>query len=117
MRFCGIHCSLALLGLSLVLCSHSAASQPDLDLDLRHNRLLQRARAAGMATQEWNKRAMEDLLSQLSLPEAPETQDREVSTVGAKDDLHMERSVENNLPPKERKSSCKNFYWKGRTSC
>lgn len=67
--------------------------------------------------QEWSKRAVEDLLSQLSLPES-ETQDREVSTVGAKDDLHMERSVENNnIPPKERKSSCKNFYWKGRTSC
>ncbi|XP_012693360.3 somatostatin 1.2 [Clupea harengus] len=111
---------LALLGLSLVLCSHSASSQPDLDLDLdlRHHRLLQRARAAGMSTQEWSKRAVEDLLSQLSLPEE-ETQDREVSTVGAaKDDLHMERSAEtNNIPPKDRKSGCKNFFWKGRTSC
>ncbi|XP_063060488.1 somatostatin 1.2 [Engraulis encrasicolus] len=119
MRFCGIHCSaLALLGLSLVLCSHSATSQPDLDLDLRHHRLLQRARAAGMATQEWSKRAVEDLLSQLSLPEAEVQvqEDNEVSTVGAgKDD--MERSAETNkIPTKERKS-CKNFYWKGRTSC
>ena len=67
---------------------------------------------------------MEDLLSQLSLPEE-ETQDREVSTVGAaKDDLHMERSAETNkeafinIPPNNRKSGCKNFFWKGpRTSC
>uniref|UniRef100_A0A3Q2XKD9 Somatostatin/Cortistatin C-terminal domain-containing protein n=1 Tax=Hippocampus comes TaxID=109280 RepID=A0A3Q2XKD9_HIPCM len=30
-----------------------------------------------------------------------------------------ERSAEppNNLPPRERKAGCKNFYWKGFTSC
>ncbi|KAM6946421.1 somatostatin 1.2 [Aplochiton taeniatus] len=117
MKFCRLHCALALLGLALVLCGHSAASQPD--LDLRSRRLLQRARATGMASQEWSKRAVEDILSQLSLPEV-EPEESEVSTVGAKDDLRMEleRSVEGpNMPPRERKAGCKNFYWKGFTSC
>ena len=61
---------------------------------------------------------MEDILSQLSLPEAQES---EVSPAGAKEDLRveLERSVgnPNNLPPRERKAGCKNFYWKGFTSC
>lgn len=49
--------ALALLGLGLVLCGHGAASQPDqdqkldFDLELRHHRLLQRARAAGLVVQ------------------------------------------------------------------
>ncbi|XP_062328971.1 somatostatin 1.2 [Osmerus eperlanus] len=118
MKFCQIQCALALLGLALMLCNHGATSQPD--LDLRHRRLLQRARAVGVATQDWSKRAVEDILSQLSLPEA-EAQESEVSTSGAKDDLRveLERSVDspNNLPPRERKAGCKNFYWKGFTSC
>ncbi|XP_038830221.1 somatostatin 1.2 [Salvelinus namaycush] len=116
MKVCRIHCALALLGLALAICSQGAASQPD--LDLRSRRLLQRARAAGIATQEWSKRAVEDILSQLSLPEVQES---EVSPAEAKDDLRMEleRSVgsPNNLPPRERKAGCKNFYWKGFTSC
>ncbi|XP_064794029.1 somatostatin-2-like [Oncorhynchus masou masou] len=115
MKVCRIHCALTLLGLALAICSQGAASQPD--LDLRSHRLLQRARAAGIATQ-WNKRAVEDIISQLSLPEAQES---EVSPAGAKEDLRVElgRSVgnPNNLPPRERKAGCKNFYWKGFTSC
>ncbi|XP_041729207.1 somatostatin-2 [Coregonus clupeaformis] len=118
MKFCRIHCALALLGLALAICSQGAASQPD--QDLRSRRLLQRARAAAMATQEWSKQVVEDILSQLSLPEV-EAQESEVSTAGAKEDLgvELERSVDNpnNLPPRERKAGCKNFYWKGFTSC
>ncbi|XP_055735266.1 somatostatin-2-like [Salvelinus fontinalis] len=114
MKFSQIHCALALLGLALAICSQGAASQPD--LDLRSRRLLQRARAASIATQEWSKRVMEDILSELSLPEL-EAQKSEGSTAEAKEDL--ERSVDNsnNLPPRERKAGCKNFYWKGFTSC
>ncbi|CDQ68085.1 unnamed protein product [Oncorhynchus mykiss] len=56
---------------------------------------------------------MEDILSELSLPEV-EAQKSEGSTAEAKEDL--ERSVDN-LPPRERKAGCKNFYWKGFTSC
>ncbi|XP_030633714.1 somatostatin 1.2 [Chanos chanos] len=124
MRMNGLQCCLALLGLSLIVCIQNAASQPDLDLDLdldlRQRRLLQRARAAGIASQEWSKRAVEDLIAQLSLPEAG-AQETEVSTAGAKEDLRMEleRSLDNpkELPPRERKAGCKNFYWKGFTSC
>ncbi|CAB1347432.1 unnamed protein product [Coregonus sp. 'balchen'] len=69
---------------------------------------------------EWSKQVVEDILSQLSLPEV-EAQESEVSTAGAKEDLgvELERSVDNpnNLPPRERKAGCKNFYWKGFTSC
>ncbi|XP_010867646.1 somatostatin-2 [Esox lucius] len=118
MKFCQIHCVLALLVLTLAICSHGAASQPDLDIHSR--RLLQRARAAGTATQGWSRQAVEDILSQLSLPES-EVQESEVSQAGDKEDLRMEleRSVDNSniLPPRERKAGCKNFYWKGYTSC
>ncbi|CAL8352124.1 unnamed protein product [Lota lota] len=33
--------------------------------------------------------------------------------------MELERSVEtpNNMPPRDRKAGCKNFYWKGFTSC
>lgn len=51
MRLCELQCYLALLGLSLVLCGRSANSQLEPDLDFRHRRLLQRARAIGQATQ------------------------------------------------------------------
>uniref|UniRef100_A0A4W5L1S9 Somatostatin-2 n=1 Tax=Hucho hucho TaxID=62062 RepID=A0A4W5L1S9_9TELE len=66
--------------------------------------------------EDWSKRVMEDILSELSLPEV-EAQKSEGSTAEAKEDL--ERSVDNpnNLPPRERKAGCKNFYWKGFTSC
>ncbi|XP_028818323.1 somatostatin-2-like [Denticeps clupeoides] len=117
MRFCRIHSSLALVALSLVLFNHSASSQPD--LDLRYHRFLQRARTAGLATQEWNKRAVEHLLSQLSLPEG-ESQESEVSALGDKEDVRMDlqRSIDSNsTPAKDRKAGCMNFYWKGRTSC
>ncbi|KAG9264813.1 somatostatin-2-like [Astyanax mexicanus] len=124
MKVCVLQCGLVLLGLALVLCSSGASSQPDLDLDLdvdlRHRRLLQRARALGIAAQEWKKREMEDLLSQLTLPES-EFQESEISTLGSKQDVRveMDRSAENpnSLPPRERKAGCKNFYWKGFTSC
>lgn len=45
-----LRCCLTLLGLSLVLCGDAVSSQPDLDL-LRNRRLLQRARALGVAAQ------------------------------------------------------------------
>ncbi|MEQ2280962.1 hypothetical protein AMECASPLE_025533 [Ameca splendens] len=47
----------------------------DLDLELRHHRLLQRARSAGLLSQEWSKRAVEDLLAQMSRPEVDAQQD------------------------------------------
>ncbi|XP_036393068.1 somatostatin 1.2 [Megalops cyprinoides] len=108
--------TLALLGLALTLCSLSAASQPD----LRYRRVLQRARAAAMGTQDWSKREVEDLLSQLAPPEG-EAVEGQVSTTDESEDVRveLERSVDNpnNLPPRERKAGCKNFYWKGFTSC
>ncbi|XP_051963003.1 somatostatin 1.2 [Xyrauchen texanus] len=120
MRLCELHCYLALLGLSLVLCDRGADSQLEPDMDFRHRRLLQRARAIGLATQDWTKKDIEELLSQLSLPEI-EARENGVSTTGGNDDLHLEleRSAENTnqLYPRERKAGCKNFYWKGFTSC
>ncbi|MEQ2192576.1 hypothetical protein XENOCAPTIV_013880 [Xenoophorus captivus] len=108
----------------------------DLDLELRHHRLLQRARSAGLLSQvkpssnitfnfcihrmrngsEWSKRAVEDLLAQMSRPEVDAQQDEPdaVSRVtGSR--LNLERSVD--TPARERKAGCKNFYWKGLTSC
>ncbi|XP_074536142.1 somatostatin 1.2 [Halichoeres trimaculatus] len=125
-----VRCPAILVLLALVLCSPSVSSQldgdqdqyqdqnQDLELELRHHRLLQRARSAGLLSQEWSKRAVEDLLAQMSLPEAEAQQGAEVvSTAGGK--MNLERSVDppNNLPPRERKAGCKNFYWKGFTSC
>ncbi len=51
MRLCELQCYLALLGLSLILCGHIANSQLEPDMDFRHRRLMQRARAIGQATQ------------------------------------------------------------------
>ncbi|KAF7657108.1 hypothetical protein LDENG_00031890 [Lucifuga dentata] len=91
----------------------------DMDLDLRQHRLLQRARSAGLLSQEWSKRAVEDLLSQLSLPEDNPQREAEVVSMATGGRMELERSVDppNNLPPRERKAGCKNFYWKGFTSC
>lgn len=65
--------------------------------------------------QEWSKRAVEDLLAQMSLPEADVQ--REAEATGGR--MNLERSADqtNNIPPRERKAGCKNFYWKGLTSC
>lgn len=51
MRLCELQCYLVLLGLSVLLCGRSADAQLGPDLDLRHHRLLQRAKAIGVATQ------------------------------------------------------------------
>lgn len=69
--------------------------------------------------QEWSKRAVEDLLAQMSLPEADTQREVEISSTATGERMNMERSIEpsNNLPPRERKVGCKNFYWKGFTSC
>ncbi|XP_064157536.1 somatostatin 1.2 [Anguilla rostrata] len=110
-----VHSALALLGLVLTLCSLSAASQPD----LRYRRVLQRARAAAaaMGAQDWSKRAVEDILSQLAPPEG-EGMEGQVSTADESEDVRTElqRSVDN-PQGRERKAGCKNFYWKGPTSC
>uniref|UniRef100_A0A672ZYU3 Somatostatin-2 n=1 Tax=Sphaeramia orbicularis TaxID=375764 RepID=A0A672ZYU3_9TELE len=66
-----------------------------------------------------NKRAVEDLLAQMSLPEANAHQrEAEVVSMATGGRMNLERSVDtpNNLPPRERKAGCKNFYWKGITS-
>ncbi|XP_029964169.1 somatostatin 1.2 [Salarias fasciatus] len=122
-------CPALLVLAALVLSSPGVSSQPDrdqdqllnpdLDLELRHHRLLQRARSAGLLSQEWSKRAVEDLLAQMSLPEADAQRDAEAVSTAAGGRLNLERSVDppNNLPPRERKAGCKNFYWKGFTSC
>ncbi|XP_056140016.1 somatostatin 1.2 [Lampris incognitus] len=133
MRFLCCSSGLVLSALALILFSSGAECQPnrdqnhnvDLDLELRHHRLLQRTRNADLMTQEWSKRAVEELLSQLSLPEGDTQREAEVISMGAgeapEDSLRMEleRSVDPpyNLPPRERKAGCKNFYWKGFTSC
>ncbi|XP_060798159.1 somatostatin 1.2 [Neoarius graeffei] len=118
MRMCVLQCCLTLLGLSLVLCSNGVSSQPD--LDLRPRRLLQRFQGLGVDAQEWTKNDLKNILSQLTLPES-EFQESDISTLGTKQDLTMEfeRSAEDpdSLPPRERKAGCKNFYWKGFTSC
>ncbi|XP_030008290.1 somatostatin 1.2 [Sphaeramia orbicularis] len=129
-----IHSPILLVLVALVLCSPAVSSQSDrdlyqnqdqdqdqdLDLELRHHRLLQRAHNAGLLSQEWSKRAVEDLLAQMSLPEANAHQrEAEVVSMATGGRMNLERSVDppNNLPPRERKAGCKNFYWKGITSC
>ncbi|NP_001373151.1 somatostatin 1.2 precursor [Danio rerio] len=119
MRLCELQCYLALLGLSLVLCGRSANSQLEPEMDFRHHRLLQRARAIGQA-QEWTKKDVEELLSLLSMPEM-QMRESDLSTTDENEDLRveLERSAEssNHIPARERKAGCKNFYWKGFTSC
>ncbi|XP_051535342.1 somatostatin-2-like [Myxocyprinus asiaticus] len=120
MRLCKLHYYLALLGLSLVLCGRGGDSQLEPDMDFHHRRLLQRARAIGFATQDRTKKDIEELLSQLSMPEMG-ARENDVSMARGNEELRMEleRSVENTnqLPARERKAGCKNFYWKGFTSC
>ncbi|XP_048836082.1 somatostatin 1.2 [Brienomyrus brachyistius] len=115
MKTCQVHCVLVLLGLVMGLCYPSAASQPD----LRYRSFMQRAHTAAMSPQDWSRRVVEDLLSRLAPPE-DDTPQSEMSTAeeGEETRVELERSVEpNNLPPRERKAGCKNFYWKGFTSC
>ncbi|XP_018587628.1 somatostatin 1.2 [Scleropages formosus] len=115
MKICQIHCTLVLLGLVLGLFCPIAASQPD----LRYRSFLQRAHAAAMSPQDWSKQAVENLLSQLAPPQG-EVPQGEVSAADEGEEVRvdLERSLDpNNLPPRERKAGCKNFYWKGFTSC
>nr|P09876.2 RecName: Full=Somatostatin-2; AltName: Full=Somatostatin II; Contains: RecName: Full=[Tyr21,Gly24]-somatostatin-28; Contains: RecName: Full=[Tyr7,Gly10]-somatostatin-14; Flags: Precursor [Myoxocephalus scorpius] len=74
------------------------------------------ARGAGLLSQDWS--AVEDLLAQMSLPEADAQREAEVVSVATGGRLNLE-SVDppNNIPLRERKAGCKNFYWKGFTSC
>ncbi|KAJ0022217.1 hypothetical protein NQD34_009707 [Periophthalmus magnuspinnatus] len=81
--------------------------EQDLDMELTRHRLLQRARTAGLLSQ----RVVKDLiLAQMSLPEDNALPEESAGH------MNLQRSVEN-LPPRERKAGCKNFYWKGFTSC
>ncbi|PWA19340.1 hypothetical protein CCH79_00018344, partial [Gambusia affinis] len=113
----------ALAALSLGVSSQADRDQDpyqnqnlDLDLELRHHRLLQRARSAGLLSQDWSKRAVEDLLAQMSRSEVEAQQDGpEAASRGTGSRLNLERSVETTA--RERKAGCKNFYWKGLTSC
>uniref|UniRef100_A0AAQ4Q6E1 Somatostatin-2 n=2 Tax=Gasterosteus aculeatus TaxID=69293 RepID=A0AAQ4Q6E1_GASAC len=122
-------CPAILVLVGLVLCGPGVSSQrnrdqdqdqyQNQDLDPRPHLLLQRARGAGLLSQDWSKRAVEDLLAQMSLPEADSQLGAEVVSAATGGRLHLERSVDppNNLPARERKAGCKNFYWKGFTSC
>ncbi|XP_036931415.1 somatostatin 1.2 [Acanthopagrus latus] len=122
-----VRCPAILALVALVLCGPGVSSQldrdqdqnQDLNLELHQHRLLQRARSAGLLSQEWSKRAVEDLLAQMSLPEADAQREAEVVSTATGGRMNLERSVDapNNLPPRERKAGCKNFYWKGFTSC
>ncbi|XP_068601652.1 somatostatin 1.2 [Brachionichthys hirsutus] len=113
--------------MALVVCGPGVSSQPDrdqdsnrdLDLELSHHQLLQRIRNAGLLSQEWSQRAVEDLLAQLALPEADAQRENEAVSMATGGRMNLERSVDapNNIPPRERKAGCKNFYWKGFTSC
>ncbi|KAF7219527.1 somatostatin 1.2 [Nothobranchius furzeri] len=121
-------CPTILVLTTLALCCLGVSSQAerdrdqyqnqDLDLELRHHRLLQRAKSAGLLSQEWNKQAVEDLLAQMSRPDL-EAQRSDIVSIATEGRMNLERSVDppNNLPPRERKAGCKNFYWKGFTSC
>lgn len=62
---------------------------------------------------------MEDLIAQMSLPESTDQRDTEVVSMATGGRMNLERSVDttNNLPVQVRKAGCKNFYWKGFTSC
>lgn len=62
---------------------------------------------------------MEDLIAQISMPEGTGQRDTEVVSMATGGRMNLERSVDttNNLSPRERKAGCKNFYWKGFTSC
>lgn len=69
--------------------------------------------------QDWSKRAVEDLLAQMVLPEADAQREAEEVSMETGGRVNLERSVDtgSNMPPRERKAGCKNFYWKGFTSC
>ncbi|XP_077466878.1 somatostatin-2-like isoform X2 [Stigmatopora argus] len=60
-------------------------------------------------SQEWRERALEDFLADAL------ASDGRPAWAGA--DLERSAETPNNLPPRERKAGCKNFYWKGFTSC
>lgn len=71
-------------------------------------------------SQEWTKKDVEELLSLLTKPEM-QMRESDLSTTDENEDLRveLERSAEssNHIPARERKAGCKNFYWKGFTSC
>ncbi|XP_061733821.1 somatostatin 1.2 isoform X2 [Nerophis ophidion] len=119
-----------LLVIALVLRSPAVSSQQDRDQDeyqdqdlnpeLRRHQMMQRAHDAAVLSQDWTKRTVEDLLARLALPEADGQREAElVAAATGSGRMNPERSVEppNNMPPRERKAGCKNFYWKGFTSC
>ncbi|XP_057694786.1 somatostatin 1.2 [Corythoichthys intestinalis] len=116
-------CDRSLLALALwsLLCGPALSSQAD--VRRRHPEALldpadpePEQKAAEPSSQEWSERALEDFLARMTAPEADG--DRRASRLLSAG-VHLERSVEppNNLPPRERKAGCKNFYWKGFTSC
>ncbi|KAG2463408.1 somatostatin-1A-like [Polypterus senegalus] len=114
MAYIRLSCSLAFLSLVLVICEVGAAPRSD----LRLQRLLQRAAATGMGREALTRFTLEDIISQLGQSESELTE----SEVPADNEVHLdlERSTEsgaNQLPPRERKAGCKNFYWKTFTSC
>ncbi|XP_077397895.1 somatostatin-2-like [Festucalex cinctus] len=108
----GCNRSLLALVMCLLLCSSTVSSQPaayqdrDRDWDLDQHQMLQHG--TGDLSQGWSEQALEQLLARM----APASHPLSARTT-------VERSVEppNNMPPRERKAGCKNFYWKGFTSC
>ncbi|XP_051935098.1 somatostatin-2-like [Hippocampus zosterae] len=123
----GERCPLAFV-LCLLACSPAVSSQPDArrdldwdrdpqpELDTRAHRAPQEAaRGAGDPSQEWGERALEELLARMAPAEGQSRGAGRLPSARAT----AERSAEppNELPPRERKAGCKNFYWKGFTSC
>ncbi|XP_037122772.1 somatostatin-2-like [Syngnathus acus] len=122
--------SLLAFVMCLLACGPAASSQPEarpdgdgdrelqleLELELRRHRMAQQAaHGAGDLPQEWSERVAEELLERMSPPRAESRRTPDLFSAR----MPAERSVEpaNNLPPRERKAGCKNFYWKGFTSC
>ncbi|MBN3320517.1 SMS protein, partial [Atractosteus spatula] len=111
-----VHCTLVLFGLVFAFCCVSAVSHSD----LRFRRFLQKAKAAGLNTQDSSKYALEDLISQLVQSDS-EALENEMSVLDENSDagLELERSADMGkvIPPRERKAGCRNYYWKTITSC
>lgn len=60
---------------------------------------------------------MEDLLAQMSVPEADAQREEDVVSMATGSRMNLERSVDTNIGPPQRKVGCKNVYWKSYTSC
>ncbi|XP_077579519.1 somatostatin-2-like [Stigmatopora nigra] len=107
--------SLLALALASLLCGPAFSSRAAADPrraaqpDPRPEARPEPSSLGGPPSQEWRERALEDFLA------GALASDGRPAWAGA--DLERSAETPNNLPPRERKAGCKNFYWKGFTSC